>query len=323
MRIFRKFKLQQICKAVILGLTALLCAALHADDVKRLSIAPLENKSRYRDVRDNMIGDRFAETLTSKVMENKHCEIVDRSHLEKVMKQQALDLSGLVDPSTAAKVGKILGVSHLVIGSIHEVSAVSSSPILSRGGLGLGMVTCRVNLNVKMINVQTAKIELSKEVKVTKRIPALQGGLEGLTSNDYSTAASEALYKIAIEIWKAIPVPMPPIVSPQYVVLEVDPKTKEVFLDIEGSEFDVKKGQKFDVFRAGGFVRNKEGDIKGQKKIPIGEVKITSVEDSMACCKITHIEKDPETKEKHEIRQEDFARAKKGIFDKAKETIGD
>lgn len=231
MRIFRKFKLQQICKAVILGLSALLCAALHADDGKRLAVAPFENKSRFRDTRDDKIGDRFADVFISKLMENENCEIVDRGRVENViMKELADGLSGLVDPSKAAQIGKKLGANYFIFCSIHEASAKTANipgiPIFS------AMATCTVSINVKMVEVQTGKLELSKLESATTRIPIV-GGLEGLTSSDYSKAASKAFDKIAIDIWRKVdPTYTAPRSQKQYEVAAVD--LEEVFIDIGG-----------------------------------------------------------------------------------------
>ena len=39
------------------------------------------------------------------------------------MQEKNLSLSGDVDPKTAVKVGKMLGVEYLIVGSHHRVSA--------------------------------------------------------------------------------------------------------------------------------------------------------------------------------------------------------
>src|SRR5438128_658531 len=44
--------------------------------------------------------------------------VVEREQLEALMKEKGLSLSGDVDPSTAVKVGKLLGVNYLLTGSV-------------------------------------------------------------------------------------------------------------------------------------------------------------------------------------------------------------
>jgi hypothetical protein len=74
-----------------------------------------------------------------------------------------------------------------------------------------------------------------------------------------------------------------------------------------GGEFDIKKGQRLEVFREG-VVNRPDGSILGRRVIIVGEIKITSVEESVAVGKITKVIKNPRTKEEHEIRPGDFVR---------------
>src|SRR3954462_2191658 len=46
--------------------------------------------------------------------------VVEREQLEALMKEKGLTLSGDVDPSTAVKVGKLLGVNYLLTGAVTE-----------------------------------------------------------------------------------------------------------------------------------------------------------------------------------------------------------
>src|ERR1044071_4820218 len=64
----------------------------------------------------NQIDTEFAENpmLSSKF------SIVERDKLNLVMKEQGLATSGALDPQSAAKVGKLLGVKYIVVGGIDK-----------------------------------------------------------------------------------------------------------------------------------------------------------------------------------------------------------
>jgi len=49
-------------------------------------------------------------------------DVVERRQVDALIKEQSLDVSGAVDPKTAKKLGKLLGVDALVLGGITEFS---------------------------------------------------------------------------------------------------------------------------------------------------------------------------------------------------------
>src|SRR5207244_6340879 len=64
----------------------------------------------------NQIDNEFSE---NKLLSSKF-SVVERDKLNLVLKEQGLATAGAVDPATAAKVGKILGVKYVVLGGIDK-----------------------------------------------------------------------------------------------------------------------------------------------------------------------------------------------------------
>lgn len=62
-------------------------------------------------------GSEVAAKLTSALVANGHFSVVERGKLSKVMREHALSLSGAVDPGRAAKLGRLLGVDALILGT--------------------------------------------------------------------------------------------------------------------------------------------------------------------------------------------------------------
>ena len=52
---------------------------------------------------------------------NEFLELVSRDQLERVMQEQRLGLTGLIDEQTAANLGKVLGIHEMVIGKITQI----------------------------------------------------------------------------------------------------------------------------------------------------------------------------------------------------------
>ena len=63
----------------------------------------------------------FADILQGNLSAIKDVRLVEREKLHAVLAEQKLSLSGLADPATAIKVGKLLGAQRLVVGSFVEM----------------------------------------------------------------------------------------------------------------------------------------------------------------------------------------------------------
>lgn len=93
-------------------------------------------------------------------------EVVDRTHLNSLLKEHQLALTGLIDPKTARKLGEIAGVHVLVTGTITPFGD-------------------NIRLAVKVLDVETAKVIGGSrgDIAKTKAIEELLGrGIETGTS---------------------------------------------------------------------------------------------------------------------------------------------
>ncbi len=79
--------------------------------------------------------------LTNELAVNTGIRVVERDQVQKILDEQKLSTGGAVDKETAVKVGKLLGVHHMVTGGF----------ITDRSG--------SMNLSVRVFNVETGEIE--------------------------------------------------------------------------------------------------------------------------------------------------------------------
>jgi len=73
----------------------------------------------------NNSGSQIAAKVQSMLMDTKHFEILERDKLGKIMDEQKLGMTGVMDDATAVKVGKLLGVDAMIFG---EVTAYQVEP---------------------------------------------------------------------------------------------------------------------------------------------------------------------------------------------------
>src|SRR5208337_2356247 len=69
---------------------------------------------------DQDVGKGISLLLEQKLVQDGKYRVVDRSTLDKILKERNFSNSDRADASTAAKIGRILGVNALIVGSITQ-----------------------------------------------------------------------------------------------------------------------------------------------------------------------------------------------------------
>ncbi len=94
-------------------------------------------------------GQYLAEELITRLYLTNKFEVIERQLLNKVLNEHHLNLSGLVDESSARELGKILGVDAIASGSITDLGN-------------------SVKVNARLISTETGKIFSVASVKILK-----------------------------------------------------------------------------------------------------------------------------------------------------------
>src|ERR671936_1648912 len=95
----------------------------------------------------NLIDTAFSE---NKLLSNKF-SVIERDKLNLVLKEQGLAASGAVDPATAAKVGKILGVKYIILGGIDKFNIDNTKGAIGKFGAGGNLVQANATINLRFI----------------------------------------------------------------------------------------------------------------------------------------------------------------------------
>ncbi len=107
---------------------------------------------------------RVADKLINSLVALKTCQVVERSQLEKVLREQNMGLDGRIDPSTAAKVGRILGVDALIIGTV-SVFELRGLPNNNRDTMWDPKdMFARIAVNFRIVDTTTGVVDVSNEM---------------------------------------------------------------------------------------------------------------------------------------------------------------
>lgn len=146
------------------------------------------------------IDKKLMEMLSSALFKTGRFDLIERKEIERVFKEQEFQLSGMVDPATAVKIGKILGVRAIVTGAVTEVGFSTASFLLN-------MTICRVSIDVRIIDVETARILAAEtgEGRSSKGgIIFNEGAWDALKKKDMETWIGEALREASEDVARKI-----------------------------------------------------------------------------------------------------------------------
>jgi TolB-like protein len=87
-----------------------------------IAVLPFENKGASND-----LGEIILDKLITALFNQNRFKVIERSQLDKILIEQELGQSGVLDASTAAELGKGIGVDAIIIGSVAATRSGSIS----------------------------------------------------------------------------------------------------------------------------------------------------------------------------------------------------
>lgn len=193
-----------MCVAAIVVLGA--SSALAGKPV--LGVAEFTNTSGAGWWRGGM-GWELSGTVANELASGGHFQVVERSKLEHVLREQNLGASGRIAQGTAAQIGNLTGAQYLVMGT---VTAYEESVSGKGGGFSLGPVRlggqkedAYVSVDLRVVDTTTGQITHSRAIEANAGSGGLSVGLtHGIFSGDLGgfekTPAGKAVRACIIEI---------------------------------------------------------------------------------------------------------------------------
>jgi curli biogenesis system outer membrane secretion channel CsgG len=239
-----------------------------------------ENKTQHGGWR---LGRGAADILTTEMVKIGKFDMFERERLQSIIKEQDLGASGRMDPSTAARIGKIIGVSYIVTGAVTEYGRSRSGA--GGGGVRVGKTGYHSAVDVRMVDAATGRIVFAESASKSKasvnvRVFGFGGGEkfnEKLASEAMREAVQEVADKVAGVEFKAA-VSKKPANAAEAVVADVD---GDVLTLNKGRTAGLKNGQTLTIKRKGKVIKDPAtGKVLKVKYQTVGKIKLTAVEES-------------------------------------------
>ena len=130
---------------VLLGCLLLLPAAAYPE-YEKTKIAVLDFELKGEGYETDDMGEIVAEWFITALVKEGRFDVIERSLLTKILEEQKLSISGIIDEGTATQLGKLLGVKVIISGSVLKIMSA-------------------MEVNARIIDVETASIIAAENVR--------------------------------------------------------------------------------------------------------------------------------------------------------------
>jgi curli biogenesis system outer membrane secretion channel CsgG len=257
------------------------------------------------------IGKGIADLLVTDLVKDGSYSIIERKTLDKVMAEQNFSNSDRANPASAAKIGKLLGVDAILVGSITQFGNETKNLGVGGGGgnwggHGLGGFGHKnskaiVGLSARLVDIDTGEILAVAEGKGESSRSSTSmlggggnwhggggGGVNFGSSDFQSTIIGEATKlatdQLSTEVVAGKDKLQTRTIVVQGLVAAVD--GGQVVLNV-GAKAGVKVGDELSVERVSKEIKDPAtGNVLRRLSSPIGVVKVTDVDDGSSVCTV-------------------------------------
>lgn len=119
---------------------------------RRVAIIDFENKTTY----GQRLGNTATDIMITEIAKSGKFILIERSKMNKLLEEQKLGMTGVINPNTAAKAGKILGLNAIITGSVSQFGSKTegSDYLITKTKRQIVEAT----VDVRVVDVETGQI---------------------------------------------------------------------------------------------------------------------------------------------------------------------
>ena len=233
---------------------------------RRVGVVEFENKSAYGQGR---LGGAASDILVTELVKSGKFIVVERDRLSKIMEEQKFQGQGMIDSATAVKIGQVLGLEAIVVGSVSQfgVKKEGSDYLLTQSKRQVADVT----VDLRLIDVQSGQVILADSGKgMAKSTKASFLGM-GTKGGYDETLEGEALRAALVQFVTNI---ASQLNKKAWSCMVADAAGEELYLNA-GQDSGVETGMKLDCYRQGAEIRDPRSNLViGHREEYIGRVEV-------------------------------------------------
>lgn len=233
---------------------------------RKVAVIDFENKTQYGARR---LGTSASDILITELTKTGKFIMVEREKLNKLLQEQKLGMSGVVDPNTAAAVGRMLGLDAIITGSISQfgTKTMGSDFLITQSKEQVAEAT----VDIRVVEVETGLIIYADSGK----------GVSSQKTGSFLGMGTQASYAESIEgdalraaIVKFVRNIVSQINKRPWSCRVAETSEGEIYLDA-GQESGLKLGTILTVYELGKEIRSPDtGMVIGRKQSEVGKIKV-------------------------------------------------
>jgi curli biogenesis system outer membrane secretion channel CsgG len=256
------------------------------------------------------VGKGIADLLVKNLVTDGTYSVIERKQLDKILAEQNFSNSDRADPASAARIGKILGLDAIIVGSITQFGNETKNTKIGGGGGGFGGFgvggfghkdsKANVQVDARLVDIDTAEILGVAEGKGESKRSSTSllggggnwhgfgGGAADFGSSDFQQtiigeAVKAATDQMTAGVIAAAPKLQARVIKVEGIVAAVD--GGQIVLNI-GAKTGIKVGDHLSVERVTSTIKDPAtGAVLRKMTTKLGELEVTDVDDISAVCK--------------------------------------
>jgi curli biogenesis system outer membrane secretion channel CsgG len=256
------------------------------------------------------VGKGIADLLVKNLVTDGTYSVIERKQLDKILAEQNFSTSDRADPASAARIGKILGLDAIIVGSITQFGNETKNTKLGGGGGGFGGFgvggfghkdsKANVQVDARLVDIDTAEILGVAEGKGESKRSSTSllggggnwhgfgGGAADFGSSDFQQTIIGEAVKAATDQMTAGVIASAPklqsrVIKVEGLIAAVD--GDQIVLNV-GAKTGVKVGDHLSVERVTSTIKDPAtGAVLRKMTSKVGEVQVTDVDDISSVCK--------------------------------------
>ncbi len=239
------------------------------------------------------ISAALVELFTTALVERGSVRVFERKRLEAIMKEQNLSVSGNVDPATAVKIGKLIGVQYILTGKITRFAYKGKSfDAFFKVGFKFKNKKLEGRLDIRLIRTDTGEVVyvdkgMGEKKFMNLRIATIGGGTdydETMVNDIFEPIVEQMADKLSKRV-QELKIEAPEMKVKEGKVIAV--KGSTVFINM-GSLKGVNEGDVFTIKKKGEVLIDPDtGEELGAEMTVVGTLKVVEVKEKYSKCKIT------------------------------------
>jgi len=235
---------------------------------RRIGVVDFQNKAPYAQGR---LGDTATDIMITELVKTGKFIVVERDKLGKLLDEQKLGQTGVIDANTAAQVGKVLGLNAILTGSISQFGAKKEGKDLLITQSKQQIVECTVD--VRAVDTETGQVLFADSGKGVVRKATGQILGMGNKSKYDETLEGEALRAAIVQFMSNL---VSQVNKKPWSCRVAAVEDGSIYLNA-GQESGLEVGQKMKVFSQGREIKDPTtGLVLGRTEKEIGSGKISS-----------------------------------------------